>query len=46
VIKSKAKQDTDEVAETSTEQFACPMHPEVTGKGRCLHRMWDELRNS
>lgn len=29
----KAKQDTDEVAvETSTEQFACPMHPEVTGK--------------
>ncbi len=29
----KAKQDTDEVAvETGTEQFACPMHPEVTGK--------------
>ena len=29
----KAKQDTDEaVVETSTEQYACSMHPEITGK--------------
>jgi ribosomal protein L17 len=29
----KAKQDTDETTvETSTEQYACSMHPEITGK--------------